>query len=101
MQETGSKIHPCSRSSSRKMSRHFFLFFFFRGKTVEAVPLTGLYHTAAAAAAVWHCMQTAVRRTDRKMDRQREGEREREHSVLFTAGFIPQLLHHAQTQLFI
>lgn len=48
--------------------------FFFKGKTEEAGPPTCSYHTAAA---VWHCMQTAVRRTDRKMDRQRERERKR------------------------
>lgn len=38
------------------------------------MPPTRLYQTAAAAAAaaVWHCMQTAVRWTDGKMDRQRE-----------------------------
>lgn len=67
-------------------------------------------HTAAAAP---DCSQ----RTDRKIDRQRrererkkgrererekrEGERERALCSLFTAGCLPQLLHHAQTQLFI
>lgn len=64
MQETGSQIHPCS-SSYRKMSHHFL-----RARKLF-LPLS--YHTAAAV--VWHCMQTAVRWTARKMDRHREGDR--------------------------
>ena len=107
MQETGSQILPCSSSSSSssKMSRHFLFLFSFEAKQRKLfLPLACITQQQQQQQCGTVCRLQSGGQIERWIDR--EGEREErggggELFSLFTAGCIPQLLHHAQTQPFL
>lgn len=85
MQDTGSQIHPCS-SCSRKMSRHFLR----RKQRKLFLPLAGIKQQQQQQCGTV-CRLQSGGQTERWIDRERGAV----PCSPFTAGCVPQMLHHA------